>query len=457
MDITEFLLSSVTTAFGVDSDCDAYYDFRDYVYRLRVNYDTKDSSVTYEARGRQVKTKLGRIVRKLWDYFADLEIEPEGGQLSSLVENMVADLAIPTIEPEIVTGPLIIDTYLSGFGSKNSCMRHEDCRPYLQLYAKNPRVVSLACVTHKNQSSRALLWRAKDFDTDKVVTYGDRVYSTHPSVHIALDKWLHYNCDCVRTHTGPPNESDIVIKNTLGKKLYVHLKVTGKHKTFPYTDSFHWMYSGKPTKPLNVFTLVNFMDCSPAGKIPPTHIGQLSSTEGMIYGYGDYSCSSCRKVSLTSPHPVISLPEPIVWGDARTMGLCEKCREECIPCRGCGNIMQKHELRSYTSKITGRSYLVCGSCFQNLTSCSCSICGRVYSLECCVGGVLPGTYCRRGYACLECWEKGKLDKPKKEPRTYLDQVFTPRTFAQTITAPINTIDWPTTTETIGWDPPITDQ
>ena len=74
------------------------------------------------------------------------------------------------------------ENYQKGGGSLNSsCMRHEKCQPYLDIYSKNPEVCKLIILESDDEddliSGRALLWT--DTKGRKIM---DRVYTTDSSL-----------------------------------------------------------------------------------------------------------------------------------------------------------------------------------------------------------------------------------------------------------------------------------
>ena len=130
--------------------------------------------------------KVGRLAKRILDKvnseISDKEIEDFVNKFKSLVE--VANNAFSRIK--IVQGEDIrkyyhTNNYISGGGTLNSsCMKNESTQSFLDIYVKNPEVVSLVIFKARNGDDkicgRAILW--EDSKGRKIM---DRIYTAKDS------------------------------------------------------------------------------------------------------------------------------------------------------------------------------------------------------------------------------------------------------------------------------------
>lgn len=206
-----------------------------------LSQDRIDSLETdeYWTSSRRYIAKPGAFITKIFKNVSAKEIE----KFSNLFKSQTAK---PVFSFEIVKGDKIKDFYYyesyqsTEKGSLGvSCMKHEHCQRYFDLYTENEDNVSmLAMFNDKNRLiGRALLW---DFDThkimDRIYTYNDEELSFH------FKKWA--------TEHGYFYKSEQNWFNTLffeqigsGKKEFkLEIKLPNiKQHYYPYMDTFKFI------------------------------------------------------------------------------------------------------------------------------------------------------------------------------------------------------------------------
>lgn len=208
---------------------------------------TKTPSIPENLRG---SIKIGRFVNRIFDlYFANNKDERSNYTASDVEKFVNAYSAIILFRInasqyfEIVSGEKIKywyykDNYVSQIGQLgSSCMRHESCQEYFNIYIENSDVCQLLIfknITGDKINGRALLWT--DIYGKKWI---DRVYTIKDSYSVLFKKWAEEN--------GYENiyKSDKKTKIKVKNKDYIK---------YPYLDSFIYFKSGfltnkKPNKP----------------------------------------------------------------------------------------------------------------------------------------------------------------------------------------------------------------
>jgi len=199
----------------------------------------------------RIEIKLGRLIKKVvdenreyWDKFLVRYREgyDEKRTEDELIEEIVLQYKAATkkifdkafdTRIEIVTGSAIRkwyyqENYKSGRGSlHNSCMRHDGCRDFFEIYEKNPEVCSLLIYKESQDkiAMRALLWK---LESGKM--YLDRIYAADDAdktIFINYAKrngWISFD-----THKGSLSTSNLKVR--LNKMVY---------NKYPYMDTFQW-------------------------------------------------------------------------------------------------------------------------------------------------------------------------------------------------------------------------
>ena len=122
-----------------------------------------------------------------------------------------------------------------------SCMRHDSCQDYFQIYTKNPDKVSMAIAVTPDDKvlGRAIIWNAKNDKTGEDVVFMDRAYGNDLTIE-ALKKYgsemgayvkyrQTYNCDRAISTIGEVEnvEFSVQLENT-------------DNRTYPYMDTMYY-------------------------------------------------------------------------------------------------------------------------------------------------------------------------------------------------------------------------
>jgi len=197
-------------------------------------------------------TTIGRLVKSIFNSnkipVTDDELERFGNLFRSY-----ASLLSNTESITIVTGDQIKKWYheknYAGREGRDgtlnkSCMRHDDCQEFFDIYTLNPDIVSMVIKVNDEGrlEARALLWQ-----TDKG-PYLDRVYSLKPDVEKTLELWAEMKVDGLMKY------------NTIGgERLHVRIKPHKMYGQFPYMDSFcYYLRDGDPEQEVGA-TLLNYV------------------------------------------------------------------------------------------------------------------------------------------------------------------------------------------------------
>ena len=196
-------------------------------------------------------TTIGRLVKSL---FNSNKMDINDGALEIFSNRFRALMELKTSENlgiSIVKGEDIKDCYLEDnyntYGRRGtlnkSCMRHEECQYFFDIYTENPDKVSL--VIKENTSgkieARALLWKTEQG------LYLDRVYYTEDSYNNLLNDWAKLKFGNIMTYN-----------NLQGKKLEVKLKPHSEYDNFPYIDTLCY-YMRDTDESISSATLRNYI------------------------------------------------------------------------------------------------------------------------------------------------------------------------------------------------------
>ncbi len=194
---------------------------------------TKTPNIPENLRG---SIKIGRFVNRIFDlYFADNKDERANYTASDVEKFVNAYSALILFRRnaskyfEIVSGEKIKhwyykDNYANQTGQLgSSCMRHESCQEYFNIYIENPDVCQLLIfknITGDKINGRALLWT--DVNGKKWI---DRVYTIKDSYSSLFNKWADEN--------GYENiyRSDTNTKIKVKNRDYIE---------YPYLDTFSY-------------------------------------------------------------------------------------------------------------------------------------------------------------------------------------------------------------------------
>lgn len=185
-------------------------------------------------------SKIGRFIRQILDSngikFADREIETFVNNYKSAWDKKYKKDSIFLVSGEEIRKRYHHRGYANGGGTlNNSCMKHTECQPYLDMYVQNPEVCQLLVYIDEEGKllGRALVWKLDDDPANKSCQYYlDRIYTRFDHDHEKITQWFksYFNC-------GEDYKS--YIKGSC-EGVRVSVK-TWKYDYYPYMDSFGFL------------------------------------------------------------------------------------------------------------------------------------------------------------------------------------------------------------------------
>lgn len=184
-------------------------DYIDYlgiasVDNTKISYLNKARLATSITKGSDLWTTKSRymansssVVEKL---FPSIYTGREKENFTTLYRHIVSKACLEDLEIEIVHGEDIRywyygtryknDTQGGGSELQQSCMKHEVCQQYLDIYVKNPKQIGMAIIKDKNDllMARAILWWPDGVGTKKY--YHDRIYAISSEIKRGMQSKL---------------------------------------------------------------------------------------------------------------------------------------------------------------------------------------------------------------------------------------------------------------------------
>lgn len=209
----------------------------------KISYLTKEridslNSEEYWTSSRRFQIKPGAFVSKLFKDIAPKDVE----QFANLFKSETTKF---TFEWKVVKGDdikkyYLWDSYSSDRGTLGtSCMKHESCQKFLNIYSKNTDQVAMLAMLDKDGllMGRAILW---DIDGLKVM---DRIYTINQEeFEQQFKKWATENGYLYKSEQNW--SSSLHFENLKTQKKEMNLKIELKHKNFsyyPYMDTFKFL------------------------------------------------------------------------------------------------------------------------------------------------------------------------------------------------------------------------
>ncbi len=222
----------------------------------------------YWTSSRRFIAKPGAFISKIFKNIPSKEVE----KFSNLYRSTVTKpkFTFKVVKGEDIRGFYYYESYVSERGSLGaSCMKHDSCQKYLDVYVDSPLVKMLVMLDDFGRlMGRALLW---DFESYKIM---DRIYTTSDEeLQFYFKKWA---TDSGYLHKSSQNWFDTLNFEQVGQKrqeLKLCIKINMlDYRRFPYMDTFKFMES-------STGYLYNYM--------PEGHFVTLCSSDGSSHG-SDY-------------------------------------------------------------------------------------------------------------------------------------------------------------------------
>ena len=226
--------------------------------KTKISYLTKERSegLSLEecfSTPKRIMAKPGGFISKVFKNIPEKEVE----KFSTLFRS---ESTKPKLDFEIIDGESIKDYYhYSKYVDRNggslhaSCMKHNSCQNFFDIYANNPEVCKMVLLFDNSEFSegeyydetkivgRALLWNFEGYKLmDRIYTINDETYQFY------FKQWATKNGYLFKTQQ---NWFNTKFFERLGdKKQKLELKLELKNKSFdyvPYMDTFKFMdYDG---------------------------------------------------------------------------------------------------------------------------------------------------------------------------------------------------------------------
>jgi hypothetical protein len=239
--------------------------------RTKISYMTHERMVQidiseYWTSSRRFQAKPGAFISKIFKNISSREVE----KFSNLFRSQSSK---PKFDFKVVSGERIRDLYhYESYYSENgtlgaSCMKHENCQKYLDLYTDNRDQVKMLAMFSDNGGlmGRALLW---NFDSYKIM---DRIYTTcDEDLSFYFKQWATSNGYLYKSEQNWYNTQKFEQVGQKKQELKLELKLKdSKFRYYPYMDTFKFQDS-------ETGYLYNYLIDSPKMKT-------LCSTDGSRY------------------------------------------------------------------------------------------------------------------------------------------------------------------------------
>lgn len=181
----------------------------------------------------------GSVISKMFKNIPPKEVE----KFSNLYR---ANVNKPKFTFKVVSGESIRRYYhYETYGGEgrgtlgNSCMKHEGCQKYLNLYTEHPSLVSMLCMFNDEGllTGRALLW---NWDSYKIM---DRIYTIcDEELAFYFKKWATDNGYLYKSEQNWFNTLQFESLNNKKQELKLDIKLTNiDYRYYPYVDTFKWL------------------------------------------------------------------------------------------------------------------------------------------------------------------------------------------------------------------------
>lgn len=178
---------------------------------------------------------IGRIVNSILKdnniRFTDSEVERFVTKFKSVVDSeRVKDDRVRVIKGDDIIKWYNEDTYASPKGGTlwNSCMRHDSCSGYFDIYVKNENV-SLVILLDDNEElvARAILWDNVEENGEDGKRYLDRIYYLKEENKVFLNEWVKNNLKIDLNYQDGISDMSVKLSNV-------------SFSQYPYVDTFRY-------------------------------------------------------------------------------------------------------------------------------------------------------------------------------------------------------------------------
>lgn len=241
-----------------------------YMSKERLDSLSKDDSPWTSSR--RYMAKPGAFVSKLFSDISSKEVEAFSNLFRSIT--MKDPMRFEVVEGEVIKDYYSYNSYSNGNGSLGaSCMKHEQCQRYFDVYTDNVDSLSMLIMLDENDGlmGRALLW---NFDDKKVM---DRIYTNNDEkLTFYFKQWATENGYLYKTEQNWFNSLFFENLNTPSQEIKLDIKLENyKYSRYPYMDTFKFFKHSE-----GIFS--NYL---PNEKDELYKINTLTSTDGGMQGF----------------------------------------------------------------------------------------------------------------------------------------------------------------------------
>jgi len=202
-----------------------------------------DSNYELSTKSRN-STGIGRLVNQIFPgKYSSKEVEEFVNNFKNI--NKPSENKFLLVKGEDIRKYYLVSNYEQEAGDLgNSCMRYDKCQKYLDIYVKNPEIVSLLVyVTEEDKVlGRALVWKLNDHkssDIEDAEIFMDRIYGKDDSVTQLFRDYSDKQGWSRRTYSGYSQVRNVTYKGE--EHSYVDMRIKLDNANFnyyPYMDTF---------------------------------------------------------------------------------------------------------------------------------------------------------------------------------------------------------------------------
>ena len=189
-------------------------------------------------------TGIGRLVNQIFPgKYSSKEVEEFVNNFKNI--NKPSENKFLLVKGEDIRKYYLVSNYEQEAGDLgNSCMRYDKCQKYLDIYVKNPEIVTLLVyVTEEDKVlGRALVWKLNDHkssDIEDAEIFMDRIYGKDDSVTQLFRDYSDKQGWARRTYSGYSQVRNVTYKGEDHSYVDMRIKLDNANfNYYPYMDTF---------------------------------------------------------------------------------------------------------------------------------------------------------------------------------------------------------------------------
>ena len=208
-----------------------------------INHLFTDTQYELSTKSRN-STGIGRLVNQIFPgKYSSKEVEEFVNNFKNI--NKPSENKFLLVKGEDIRKYYLVSNYEEESGDLgNSCMRYDRCQKYLDIYVKNPEIVSLLVyVTEEDKVlGRALVWKLNDHksrDIEDAEIFMDRIYGKDDSVTQLFRDYSDEKGWSRRTYSGYSQVRNVTYKGEDHSYVDMRIKLdNADFNYYPYMDTF---------------------------------------------------------------------------------------------------------------------------------------------------------------------------------------------------------------------------